>query len=184
MHSTSRPSPRVTLPQKFLKSAAQAPSTVSTAAASRSLRSGGDDALGLAWANAVECASPAAATQAAEAIRILKLFPILGSPLLVHESFNSGIADAVGVSRQTRSQTEKSPALRSALIRTTAKARQRVHFSRVVAPRYRRPTPASEATPCFGNSTAHASASSWRPHDQKRSLTRYNRMWAKDSNQR
>src|SRR5215471_13404019 len=177
MHSTSRPSPRVTLPQKFLKSAAQAPSTVSTAAASRSLRSGGVDALGLAWANAVECASPAAATQAAEAIRILKLFPIFGSPLLVHESFNSGIADAAGVSRQTRSQTEKSPALRSALIRTTAKPRQRVHFSLVVAPRFRRPTPSLRPLPASAIQPLMRRPLHGGPHDQKRSLTRYNRMW-------
>jgi hypothetical protein len=38
MHDNRRPSPRVTFPQKLLMSAAQAPSTVSTAAANRSLR--------------------------------------------------------------------------------------------------------------------------------------------------
>src|SRR5687767_7981006 len=46
MHDNMRPSPRVTLPQKLLMSAAQAPSIVSTAADTRS--------LGLDWADACE----------------------------------------------------------------------------------------------------------------------------------
>src|SRR6516164_2698702 len=95
MHCTNRPSPRVTLPQKFFKSAAQAPSTVSTAAASRSLMLGWADGLGLDWADALECASPAA-THAAAASMILRLFPIFRSPFLTVEVSTAAILLRMG----------------------------------------------------------------------------------------
>src|SRR5262249_38759813 len=75
MHSTRRPSPRVTLPQNFLTSESQAPSTISTAAAIRSRRLCLSGALALDCADAVEWVSPAAAN-AATANKFLRSFGI------------------------------------------------------------------------------------------------------------